>query len=243
MMQNNESILKIDWLAGGSGDFEKKQYQVLGSLKSIRTEFRNNRIYPHLASLIELKKNIGLLLKGFSSIRQDGPRRIKSIDLDKKLIQFESELPEELNLEAVKKFIEWAQPFIDEAIHEGIKIYDFVEENLSLQQVGISPGYTDEGYFFLPNTAKNTLQLFRYELSIYTSSQERFRSLKTTLIREEDLGSGLTAHPSEIKLSLIKEFADLPNPATYAFQTQLDFPFEKTILPIAKRKLISQLIS
>jgi hypothetical protein len=42
---------------------------------------------------------------------------------------------------------------------------------------------------------------------------------------------------------LIAEHRELPNPATYLCQTELDFPFQETILPVAKRKLLRRLYS
>jgi hypothetical protein len=47
--------------------------------------------------------------------------------------------------------------------------------------------------------------------------------------------------PNAIKLDLINENRHLPNPATYAFNTDLYFPFNETIFPITKRKLLQQL--
>ena len=47
--------------------------------------------------------------------------------------------------------------------------------------------------------------------------------------------------PEALKIDLIKEFPELPNPATYSFNIEVDFPFNETILPIAKRKLIRRL--
>ena len=41
-----------------------------------------------------------------------------------------------------------------------------------------------------------------------------------------------------IKYELIKSRNDLPNPAVYSIETQLNFPVEETLLPIAKRSLV-----
>jgi len=43
-----------------------------------------------------------------------------------------------------------------------------------------------------------------------------------------------------IKLDIIREHPDLPNPATFEFHTDLAFPFIETILPISKRKLMAR---
>ena len=47
--------------------------------------------------------------------------------------------------------------------------------------------------------------------------------------------------PETIKQEIIKERTDLPNPATYHLDTELDFPFSETIMPVAKRKMISHI--
>ena len=41
-----------------------------------------------------------------------------------------------------------------------------------------------------------------------------------------------------MKVGLIKENKDLPNPAVYTINTSLSFPVEETLLPIAKRCLV-----
>jgi hypothetical protein len=41
-----------------------------------------------------------------------------------------------------------------------------------------------------------------------------------------------------IKYTLIKNRSDLPNPAVYSIETELNFPVEETLLPIAKRTLV-----
>jgi hypothetical protein len=41
-----------------------------------------------------------------------------------------------------------------------------------------------------------------------------------------------------IKYELIKNRGSLPNPAVYSIETELNFPVEETLLPIAKRSLV-----
>ena len=41
-----------------------------------------------------------------------------------------------------------------------------------------------------------------------------------------------------IKSELIRNRTELPNPAVYAVETDLSFPMEETLLPIAKRSLV-----
>jgi hypothetical protein len=41
-----------------------------------------------------------------------------------------------------------------------------------------------------------------------------------------------------MKTELIKARLDMPNPAVYCIETELSFPVEETLLPIAKRSLV-----
>jgi hypothetical protein len=79
-------------------------------------------------------------------------------------------------------------------------------------------------------------------VSLYSSEHERYRRLKTTHIGEV---SQRIVHstPESIKLNLLALYHDLPNPATYVCETDLDFPYNETILPVAKRKLMAQMFS
>jgi hypothetical protein len=47
------------------------------------------------------------------------------------------------------------------------------------------------------------------------------------------------AHTYEnIKYDLIKNNSTISNPAVYSIETELIFPIEETLLPIAKRRLV-----
>ena len=102
------------------------------------------------------------------------------------------------------------------------------------------PVYRDEGYWFIPENRRSLLHLMRYEVSLFFSAGERYRRLKTSLI--ESVAERQVHTPAEtIKLSLIERYRDLPNPATYRCETDLDFPYAETMLPVAKRKFMSTL--
>ncbi|OGU44313.1 MAG: hypothetical protein A2000_01155 [Ignavibacteria bacterium GWB2_36_8] len=84
------------------------------------------------------------------------------------------------------------------------------------------------------------LQVHRYESSLFFSGKEKFRTLKTEFVRSETQ-QVIKKSPESIKQDLLKERQDLPNPATFICDTDLDFPFAETIFPIAKRKLMTLL--
>jgi hypothetical protein len=227
------------FLSAGS-DLESNQYKILGILKRYEKEFAHNRLYPSLAELIELVHTLELLLTQQSNFQQQLPRQIKEVDLRNKRLVFESFETTASETGNVLELVAWALPHIKMTIREGTRIYDFVDENISIVEVGILPVYREEGYYFIPEHRSALLHLVRYQVSLLSSDGERFRTLKTQIVQSVRQAP-LFASPESIKLQLIEEHKELPNPATYICSTDLDFPFAETIFPIAKRKLMARL--
>ena len=145
-------------------------------------------------------------------------------------------------IEQLFGLIDWALPAVKTVTDEGVAMFDFVNANLSIDVVGIMPIYRDEGYAFVSDRKENMLHVLRYEMSIFSDKDDNYRALKTVEIESRTIDAVIVA-PEDVKLQLIERHRDLPNPATYLVDTDLDFPFDATILPVAKRKLMKHLIS
>ncbi|NBB75948.1 MAG: hypothetical protein GVY02_01095 [Bacteroidetes bacterium] len=235
----SESRLDLNLFTKVRDDIEKRQYIILAELKKISSEFQYYRIYPHLSRLVEIRRTLSEVISRVSDLRNKFPKRIGKIDWVNRTIEHEVVFVDGTDLRAVERLINWALPQIGKVIHEGIAIHDYVENELSVEHVGILPNYRDEGYFFIPDNRESKLNLFRFELSIFKSADDQYRALKTKLLKS--LENRVHRSPASIKLELIREEKELPNPATYAFDTGLEFPFDQTILPVAKRKLMMAL--
>lgn len=236
----NGPLLTLDLFTQVQSDYEKRQYKVLSALKGISEDFQHNKIYPHLSHLAELYHTLEDIRKRLNDLRSEFPKRIKKVDFVNQEIEHEIVFVDGSDLQKVEELIEWALPYIKAKIEEGKTIYEFVNEKIFLEEVGIIPNYIDEGYFFVPDNEEEKLILFEYEVSIFQSAKDQYRSLKTQFLKALGQGRAMRS-PNSIKLDLINEFKKLPNPATYSFQTDLDFPFNETVLPVVKRKLIKQL--
>lgn len=234
--------LSIDLFIKDQSDIEKRQYEILAQLKRIDRSFQRNCIYPHLKNLIKLYRSLNQINNRLKDLREEFPKRIKKIDFVNKKIEHEVIFVPGADVEKVEELIDWALPHIKTKIDEGKSIYEFINESIELEEVGIMPNYIDEGYFFVPDNTSDYLLLFQYEISIYKSPSDQYRSLKTTLLKK--LQKGFTElSPNALKLDLIDEYNKLPNPATYSFQTKLYFPFNGAIFPVAKRQLMQQLVN
>lgn len=232
--------LSLDLFVKADQDFESAQYRVLGGLKGMRDAFTENVIYPHLGSLIELHSSLQGVLENLGQLRAAAPRRASGIDLAQQTILYEDHAIDKGEIAFVEDLIEWALPLIREAIEEGRTIFEFVDGHLTLEEVGIVPSYVQEGYFIVPDRLGSRLHVLQYSLSIFTRADERYRTLRTSAVKTVDEWN-VAVSPNTIKLDLLREKRDLPNPATFVIATAIDFPYEDTVLPVAKRKLLRHL--
>ena len=232
--------LSLELFLTASNDIETTQYRFLNELKEVRRAFSDNVVYPHLGTLVSLYDNLKTLLEQLDRSRGSMPGDITHIDSESLSPAYTNRFLHEDHMGSLEEIITWALPFIQDAIEEGRTIYEFVDQHMVLEEVGIIPAYVEEGYVLIPDKKSRQLHVLRYQLSIFTGKDENYRSLKTTHVRALPSGE-VVRDPGSIKLQLVSDNRDLPNPATFSFATDLDFPFEPTMLPIAKRKLMRHL--
>jgi hypothetical protein len=230
--------LSLDLFTGAVHDVERTQYQILAGLKRAQDAFESNRIYPYLGRLVKLYRSLTTVLERSEQFRTPETGRLKGVDLENETLQYEWPNFDGDQMEVIKDLIHWALPRVKQAIEDGRAVYEYVEENVEVETVGIVPSYVQEGYLMVPDRESSRLHVLRYTLSVFRDDGERYRSLRTehckTLTQQ-----GVDRAPSSIKLQLVEERGDdLPNPATYFFQTDLEFPYEETLLPVVKRRFI-----
>lgn len=235
-----DDLFNLDLFVKIGSDYEKRQYQVLETLKYIQRRFRSNRIYPELGKMVDLYRNLNDLSGRVKELREELPKRIKEIDLENMRIIREPVYVDPSNLAEVEQMIDWGLPLVKKTIDEGVAVFEYVDENTQVERVGIMPKYRNEGYVFVPHHEEESLNLYKFEISIFHSSEDTYRSLKTSFVESLEWGE-VVRSPNEIKLNLIQKYQELPNPATFSINTEVECPFRETLFPVAKRKLVRHL--
>lgn len=221
-------------------DVERTQYKILDGLQSATKAFEKKCVYPHLGHLVRLHGTLLSVLERSEDLRTSKTGRISGIDWDEKEVLYEWPELEGAKMNVVEDLIRWALPHIRDAIEEGKAVFEHVEENLELETVGIMPSYVQEGYLMVPNREEGSLHVLRYTLSLVEGEGETHRALKTVHCKtvSQDF---VDVDPSSVKLKLLKERRDLPNPATYFSNIDLQVPYQETLLPVVKRRLVRRL--
>ncbi|CAM3609337.1 hypothetical protein GGP80_002362 [Salinibacter ruber] len=232
--------LSLNLFTSAVEDIERTQYEVLAGLETARSAFEEQRVYPHLGRLAKLHGALSTILDRTENFRTPDTGRIAGINWEDKTLTYEWPDLDGGEMAEVEDLIRWALPHIREVIDEGTAVYEEVEDNLELETVGIVPSYVQEGYLMVPHRDDEELHVLRYTLSLIEGDGETHRALKTVhckTVPEEEVD----ANPSSVKLQLIEERRDLPTPATYFSKTDLDVPYQETLLPVVKRRLVRQL--
>jgi len=228
--------LSETWFAEGYIDFELKKYTLLAYLQQISRHFNENKLYPQLSDLVFHYNNLVAFRENKKYLQEQFPKKLTGIQLEKLQTLYEQMIQDDELMKELEDIINYSADEMKTTISNGAEIYEFVEAKLTISPIGLVPLDIQEGYFFLSAGNSKSTRLYQYRLSIFEKHDERFRSIKTIYL---DMRQRTMANTYEnIKYELIKNRSDLPNPAVYSIETDLSFPVEETLLPVAKRSLV-----
>jgi hypothetical protein len=228
--------LSETWFAEGRIDFELKKYTLLAYLQEVNKYFNENKLYPQLADIVFHYNNIVAFRENKKYLQDHFPKKLTGIQLEKLQVLYEQMIEDDELMAELEDIIHYSAGKIKSTIHNGTEIYEFVEEKISINPVGILPLDTQEGYFFLSSGNISNTKVYHYRLSIFEKHDEKYRSIKTSFI--DHRVRSISSTYEHIKSELIRHRKDLPNPAVYSIETELSFPVDETLLPIAKRSLV-----
>jgi hypothetical protein len=228
--------LSETWFIDGNIDFELKKYTLLAYLQKVNSYFHENKLYPQLSDIIFHYNNILAFKENKDFLKNQFPKRLTGVQIQKLELLYEEMISDDELMEEIERITFYASQKLKKTIEEGTEIYDFVENKLKINPVGIMPLDTTEGYFFLSNGSYNFTRVYYYRLSLFERHDARYRSISSQYIDEWERNYVNTYE--SIKSNLLKLKKELPVPAVYSIETTLKYPFDETLLPIAKRTLV-----
>src|ERR1041385_7477102 len=227
--------LSETWFAEGYIDFELKKYTLLAYLQEVGKYFNEKKLYPQLADIIFHYNNLVAFRENKKFLQEHFPKKLTGIQMEKLQFLYEQMIEDNELMKELEEIINYSTMTIKRTIKSGTEIYEFIEDKLVISPVGLVPLDTNEGYFFLSSGRKNTA-VYHYRLSFFEKHDEKYRSIKTAYI--DNLRRSMSTTYESMKENLIRHRDELPNPAVYAVEIDLSFPYNETLLPIAKRSLV-----
>ena len=228
--------LSETWFAEGRIDFELKKYTLLAYLQEVNRYFNENKLYPQLADVIFHYHNIVAFRENKKYLQEHFPKKLTGLQMEKLQLLYEQMIGDDELMQELEDIIHFSAGRIRNTISSGTEIYEYVEEKMSIHPVGLIPLDTQEGYFFLSAGDPSRTRVYHYRLSIFEKHDEKYRSIRTAFI--DHRSRSISSTYEHLKSELIRYRKDLPNPAVYSIETELEFPVEETLLPVAKRSLV-----
>jgi hypothetical protein len=228
--------LSKNWFIEGSLDFEYKKYILLAYLQEINRHFDKSRLYPNLSDLVFHYNNLLFFKKHKSMLQQSFPQRLTLADIEAVKLTYQKIVDDDSSMKEIELIITYAMQKMDPAIQTGKEIYDFVESQLAIDPVGIVPLLPYHGYFSLRNGKEKTHGIYEYQITLFENKDDKYRGININFI--DTYEESITKTPEAMKLDLIRRNKFMPNPAVYYVQSDITFPLEQTLLPVAKRSLV-----
>jgi len=228
--------LGVNWFIEGSIDFEHKKYLLLDYLQEINSHFDRSRLYPNLTDLVFHYNNLLDFKRNKTVLQQAFPQRLTQADIDALKLTYQKIVNDDSTMREIESIISFALYKMDPALQTGKEIYDFVESRLSIDPIGLVPLMPYNGYFSLRNGNERTNWVYEYQITIFENKEDKFRGINVQFV--DTYAQSITMTPEAMKLDLISKHKHLPNPALYYVTSDISFPLEQTLLPVAKRTLV-----
>jgi len=228
--------LSETWFADGYIDFELKKYTLLAYLQEVNQYFTENKLYPQLGEVIFHYNNLVAFRENKKYLQEHFPKKLNGIQLERLQVLYEQMIEDDELMRELESIINYSATKMQKAISSGTEIYEFVEEKLNIFPVGLVPLDTNEGYFFLSDGSYRNTRVYQYRLSFFEKHDEKYRAIRTEYVNQWE--KNIVNTYENIKAELLRLSKGLPNPAVYSIETDLAFPIDETLLPIAKRTLV-----
>ena len=228
--------LEKDWLTRGLIDFEYKKYILLGYLQNVRSSFEDQKLYPYLSDLVFHYQNLKSLKQNKELLFENFPGTIAKADFEKLKLHYKKIVEDDSLMNELEQIVGFAIPELQSALNQGKSLYEYIEEQLEVEPIGVSPLYSNDGYLLVNERAKKTTQVYQYQITVFENVKEKYRGIHTKYLETVEKSLGRTFE--NLKLELIRKYPELPNPATYLVDIKQDIPFQETAMPVAKRLLV-----
>lgn len=209
---------------------------LLDYLQHAKAQIHRNRLYPVLGEMAARYAELVALQQGKADLTAHFPRQISGIDWQNRQFEYKTnaQLPD--SLQDLERILEVGVELLGEGLEVGSKKYEGVARELEWLLVGVLPLRKEEGYLFLGTHSSWETLCYRYELSLFENNLTPYRSLKTRYIGT--FRRSLVESWESLKAKIIRQFSDLPNPATFAAIFPQWLPVQPTLLPVAKREFV-----
>ncbi|MCW8816842.1 MAG: hypothetical protein OQK52_03070 [Ignavibacteriaceae bacterium] len=235
------TTLDLKKLTSCGSDWESNQYKILIKVKEWLSDFHKNRLFPAIEESVQFNLSLEDILRENIECKLWFDNEIRTRKINERIMVYEKAHQIGNQLDKLLNFIDWSLKLNKPVLEEGRIIKNFVEDNLLIKRIStVEKNYHGKGYFTLPDNKNELLNIYLYEI-IWDWSQEnlyqRIVSAKVRSIHQKMIKSSV----EDLMRDFIAHSQVLHEPVIFVFETDLDFPYNETIFPIAEEKLLKHL--
>ena len=230
--------LPKDWLTQGWVDFEHKKYVILAYLQQVQQNFSNQKLFPDLPELRAHYHETQQLQQSKGQINAAFPKNLSGVDWAKQQLTYQPAHQDDAFLTEIDHILGYALPLFQQTLAQGQNQYADIEAQISFLPVGIVPLQLQEGYLFIYRARLHETDIYQYQIRLFENQVER--SVHTTYL--QTVRKSMATTFEGLKLNLVRQRRELPNPATYLVESPGSYPVQETLLPIAKRLIVKHTV-
>jgi len=230
--------LSPDWLLAPGIDLELKEYMLLGYLQRVHARFDQRKLYPYLDELRDHLEQLRMLRQRRTDLAGLLDREVIAMDI-KQARLLRSRCEEQALLQVIDKVLAFAIPELGTLVGEGNELRKDLRSHIHFAPVGLLPLHAREGYLLLRQGPE--ARVYSYELPLVRPSRSpgHHWSVRTNFMATFPISLAHTY--AQIKAVLARTFSAQPNPATFAFETDIVLPHIETFMPLAKQLVYEHL--
>lgn len=230
--------LDPEWLFKEPVDFEYNKYTLLGYLKKCEKNFDSFKIYPdfielslHLANLQSLMKENTMLLTN---------KKFETCDDEILMKELFPKKPPKLSKEEqseITKTVNYSSTKLLDAFNFAKSIWSIAHDNV-IVSLKKNRDYIIGGQGVIVYNRKELNRTMVWEYDVVRLSEDQNTKLILNLIFDESIENVTLTSILETK-SRWTEVDTIKKVPVFEVKTNQDFPFEETLIPIIKRKVIT----
>ncbi len=231
MVSSTATGLPKGWAYSPTFDLELKQYVLLGYLQRVKARFGEQKLYPHLT---DVRREVDELLD-LQRTKEDLTRSLRgdAIGFDPASGRVIRAIPEgPAPLQVIDDVIEFAIPHLQRVLDAGSELRREIAQHLHFSPVGLEPLYVSEGWLFLRLGREARVYAYSMPFVVERDEHRSHQNIFTRYVSTYTVGLANTFE--HIKSELIRTHPHLPNPSTYAVETDMSLPRIETLMPLAK---------
>jgi hypothetical protein len=232
--------LSQNWITEGLLDVEYKSYLLLAYLSEVKKEFGEKKIYPSYSDLYNHYKNLVEVKSGREQMKMAFPKTLSKADFENLKLEYKNQLEDDDYLKILDEIIEYSIPEFQKHLKTGMELYQLVEGNLNISEVGLQALEVNEGYFFLCAPPKKEASVYQYSLTKVHLPDGQYRAIHVSHLDNVRLTFSNTFE--SLKTEIIRKSNHKNLVSTYLIESEVYVPWEESMLPVAKRRLIEYLV-